>query len=60
VTGMHSAAWKRRLVEHVLPAVGYIDYALLELEERMRASAANVLLGDAGVVQHFYVFTRLG
>jgi len=50
--------WHKPLVEHVLPLVGYVDYALLELEERVRASKLQSLLGDPGVVQHFYIFAR--
>jgi 2-polyprenyl-3-methyl-5-hydroxy-6-metoxy-1,4-benzoquinol methylase len=53
-----SAAWKRWLVDHVLPSLAFADYALLGLEERWRASALAGLLGDPGVLQHFYVFTR--
>ncbi|MET0386018.1 MAG: class I SAM-dependent methyltransferase [Polyangiales bacterium] len=58
VTGLRQARWQRPLVEHLLPLVGYVDYHLLGLEERLRASHLRGLLGDAGVVQHFYVFTR--
>lgn len=58
VSGMRGNTWKQPLVEHVLPLVGYIDYALLNLEERLRASRLHTLLGDPGVIQHFYVFTR--
>jgi SAM-dependent methyltransferase len=50
------ATWKKPLVEHVLPLVGYVDYALLELEERVRRSKLQSLLGDPGVIQHFYIF----
>ena len=59
VSGMRSGRWKKPLVEHVLPLVGYIDYALLNLEERLRASALQNLLGDPGVIQHFYIFARV-
>jgi SAM-dependent methyltransferase len=52
------SSWPRRLALRALPWVGYIDYALLGLEEQLRASPARTLLGDPGVVQHFYVFTR--
>jgi 2-polyprenyl-3-methyl-5-hydroxy-6-metoxy-1,4-benzoquinol methylase len=54
----HSSVLKRKLVETVLPWVGYVDYQLLQLEERLRSSPAAALLGDPGVVQHFYVFQR--
>jgi len=60
VSGMRGGGgtWKKPLVEHVLPLVGYVDYALLELEERLRAGALQGLLGDPGVIQHFYIFAR--
>lgn len=58
VTRMRSGSWKTPLVEHVLPLVGYIDYALLNLEERLRAGSLQSWLGDPGVIQHFYIFTR--
>lgn len=53
-----SAPWKRLLIDRVLPLVGYVDYTLLGLEERVRASPAKGLLGDPGVLQHFYIFVR--
>jgi SAM-dependent methyltransferase len=58
VDSLRHASWKSPLVEHALPLLGYVDYALLELEERWRASPWAFLLGDAGVVQHFYIFAR--
>jgi hypothetical protein len=58
VSSLKGAAWRRWLVDHALPLVGYVDHALLGLEERLRASALRGLLGDPGVVQHFYVFQR--
>jgi SAM-dependent methyltransferase len=62
-TALHSlrggSSWARRLALRALPWMGYVDYALLGLEEQLRASPARALLGDPGVVQHFYVFTRL-
>ncbi|MET0385403.1 MAG: class I SAM-dependent methyltransferase [Polyangiales bacterium] len=57
VARMRSAnRWKKPLVEHALPLLGYVDHALLGLEERVRGSALRGLLGDPGVIQHFYVF----
>jgi SAM-dependent methyltransferase len=58
VAGLKSSAWRRRLVDALLPAVGYVDYALLDLEEWIRASPLSGLLGDPGIVQRFYVFKR--
>jgi SAM-dependent methyltransferase len=58
VAGMKSSALRRRLVDALLPPIGYMDYALLELEERIRASPISGLLGDPGVVQRFYIFKR--
>jgi len=58
VAGMKSSPWRRRLVDALLPTVGYVDYALLGLEERIRASPLAGLLGDPGVVQRFYIFKR--
>jgi SAM-dependent methyltransferase len=50
--------WRQGLVDRLLPALGYVDYSLLELEEKLRASPLRSLLGDPGVVQRFYVFER--
>jgi SAM-dependent methyltransferase len=58
VSSMKSSKWRRALVDRLLPALGYVDFTLLELEERVRASPLRGLLGDPGVVQHFYVFQR--
>jgi 2-polyprenyl-3-methyl-5-hydroxy-6-metoxy-1,4-benzoquinol methylase len=58
VHGLQSSRLRRALVDAVLPQVAYIDYALLTLEERLRASPLRGLLGDPGVVQRFYVFQR--
>jgi 2-polyprenyl-3-methyl-5-hydroxy-6-metoxy-1,4-benzoquinol methylase len=58
VAGMNSSGWRRQLVDRFFPLLGYVDYALLGLEERMRASRWRAWLGDPGVVQHFYVFQR--
>jgi SAM-dependent methyltransferase len=60
VAGMKSSPLRRRLVDALLPPVGYVDYALLELEERIRASPLGGILGDPGVVQRFYIFKRRG
>jgi hypothetical protein len=35
-----------------------VDYELLGLEEWVRDSPLRGLLGDPGVVQHFYIFAR--
>ena len=58
VQSMRAPSWRTPLVEHVLPWVGHIDYHLLGLEERLRASSLSGLLGDPGVVQRFYIFAR--
>jgi 2-polyprenyl-3-methyl-5-hydroxy-6-metoxy-1,4-benzoquinol methylase len=58
VASMRKQSWRTPLVEHVLPLVGHIDFHLLQLEEQLRASPLRVLLGDPGVVQHFYIFAR--
>jgi 2-polyprenyl-3-methyl-5-hydroxy-6-metoxy-1,4-benzoquinol methylase len=58
VAHMRKPSWWKPLVEHALPYVGYIDYHLLQLEERMRASPLRALLGDPGVIQHFYIFAK--
>jgi SAM-dependent methyltransferase len=58
VAGMRKPSWRTPLVEHVLPVVGHFDYHLLQLEESLRASPLRILLGDPGVVQHFYIFAR--
>jgi SAM-dependent methyltransferase len=58
VSNMRRSSWRKPLIDRVLPLLGYIDYGLLQLEEKLRASPLAMLLGDAGVVQNFYVFTR--
>jgi SAM-dependent methyltransferase len=58
VSSLKSSALRRRAVDLLLPALGYVDYALLGLEERLRASPLRGLLGDPGVVQNFYIFER--
>jgi SAM-dependent methyltransferase len=58
VANLRRTSWRTPLVEHVLPLVGYVDYQLLQLEEALRASPLRILLGDPGVVQHFYIFAR--
>lgn len=58
VAGLGARAWYTPLVERLLPLVGYVDYQLLELEQALRASPLRGLLGDAGVVQRFYIFAR--
>jgi hypothetical protein len=58
VSSMKSSTWRRAVVDRLLPALGYIDFTLLELEEYVRASRLRGLLGDPGVVQNFYVFRR--
>lgn len=60
VAGMRKRSWRTPLVEHVLPFVGHFDYQLLQLEEAVRSSPLRVLLGEPGVVQHFYIFARTG
>lgn len=59
-SAMRSATWQKPLIDFGLPLLGYVDYWLLGLEERLRASPLDVLLGDPGVVQQFYVFARTG
>lgn len=58
VASVRKPSWRTPLVEHVLPLVGHIDYHLLQLEEKLRASPLRLLLGDPGVIQHFYIFAR--
>jgi SAM-dependent methyltransferase len=58
LSSLGRSRWRQRLVDRLLPAVGYVDYELLALEEKLRASPLRHLLGDPGVVQHFYVFER--
>ncbi len=58
VGNLRTSSWKRALVDHVLPLLAYVDRPLLELEETVRASRFAGLLGDPGVVQHFYIFER--
>jgi 2-polyprenyl-3-methyl-5-hydroxy-6-metoxy-1,4-benzoquinol methylase len=59
VSSMRGGSWKRPLIDRVLPLVGYLDYSLLALEERVRGSRLQGLLGDPGVIQHFYIFTKV-
>jgi len=58
VTDLRSARWKKPLVEHVLPLVGYVDYELLQIEEFLRSSPLRGILGDSGIVLRFYIFKR--
>ncbi|MEY4577270.1 MAG: hypothetical protein RL701_1973 [Pseudomonadota bacterium] len=58
VSGLRASTWQKPLIEWAMPWVGYVDYELLELEEWVRASPWRGLLGDPGVVQHFYIFAR--
>jgi len=58
VSSLKSSAWRRRVVDTFLPALAYVDYQLLDLEERVRRSPLRAALGDPGVVQNFYVFQR--
>jgi SAM-dependent methyltransferase len=58
VADLHASRWRRALVARVLPLAGYVDYHLLGLEQRLRRSRWKALLGDPGVVQHFFVFKR--
>jgi SAM-dependent methyltransferase len=58
VASLRKPSWRTPLVEHALPLMGHVDYHLLQLEEQLRASPLRILLGDPGVIQHFYIFSR--
>ncbi|HEX4351315.1 MAG TPA: methyltransferase domain-containing protein, partial [Polyangiales bacterium] len=58
VASLKSSKLRRQLVDRVLPWLGYVDYGLLGLEERVRGSRLAPMLGDPGVVQRFYIFER--
>ena len=58
VAGLHASRLRQQVLGQVLPLLGYVDYHLLGLEQRVRRSPLRGLLGDPGVVQHFYIFER--